>query len=282
MTKKKTDQKDVTLDKESKDSSSITFEKVKSSFTNTIKSADDLVHPKAGKITYLVFKIMTILTFTVGIPLFVLFYQFTIIDDAYTFENTPVVYDDGTVQRSLVSTKQFTYESIDQSIAEIEALENNNDTFDSLSDTNVFKTSYYVKDGEIVFADENTSGETTYAYFYSIFADTTSLPLDQWATNADTATVFSSFTKEMFNTFLIENSSYETITSSSDAKAAFRTTYPPQKYIDNQNDDIFKNGAIAGFVLVGFGIIFGLLWFWFSKFANVPLKSTKEEIKEQE
>lgn len=178
MTKKNKDKKEVTLEQESKKTSSNNFEKIKSSFTNTIQSADDLVHPKAGKISYLVFKIMTILTFTVGIPLFVLFYQFSIIDDAYTFEDTPVVYSNSVsgIERSLFSTQQFTYEAIDQSIAEIEAL-SETETFEDLSQTNVFVTSYRSAD-DISIEIVDTYGSDTYSYFYSIFIDTDELSVD--------------------------------------------------------------------------------------------------------
>lgn len=72
-------------------------------------------------------------------------------------------------------------------------------------------------------------------------------------------TFFALATKAEFNAFLVDNSSFESINSTKDAQEAFKTAYPPQKYIDSENDDIFKIGAIAGFTLIGAGIIFGLV-----------------------
>lgn len=181
MSMKKTDQENVTLDQDSTDSSS-TFERMKSSFGSAIQSADDAVHPKTGKIVYLVFKILTILTFALGIPLFVLIYQFTIIDDAYTFENTDIVYknNDGVI-RPTKFTQMFTYDAIDDSIAEIENLADG-DNFSSLDSKNVFVASYALvknADDEYEVQIVDSSSDSTNSFFYSIFEKTDTLTVDE-------------------------------------------------------------------------------------------------------
>lgn len=276
-----------------KDKSSTSEKKITKHFNNlkqktskTISDIDAKTNPKHGKILYLVSKWTTILIFIIVIPLFVLFYQFSINVDKYTFSANLVLSQETPVKDVLRETPMImevdytvNYDYIDSSIQEVENLDSNQ-KFSDLDSNNLFLTTcfYNNDDNEVNFEQWSSTGDSVPFFFAYVYTPTSSnYTYENW--QADAKVWPTIFTKDDFNQKLgFDAANAEP--SVSDVQSQFRKQFPPQGGL-NYDENVSQTGSIVGWVLIVFGLITSLLWFWFSKFSQVQISKPKKTSKEK-
>ncbi len=254
--------------------------KVSLGFSSGINAIDSKTNPIVGKYLYVIFKWLTLAILFVVLPLFVLLFQFGATEDGYVFSYDTVVAGDtdaSGVATFLVNdtvSVSYDYDTIDDSIDLI----------------------YQNKIVDSIFSLQDDA--TNMYFFYGVFVN----DYNDWAIEATTPTLESYVVaseewwttvstspdqKALFGEWLAaktttddDDSAATYVNDSALAKKAFREIYKPVSFT-NSNEDILNIGLITGWTLVGVGILISILWFWFSKFSEVPL-SEKTKAKRED
>ena len=259
------------MNKENNTEDKVSFiSKIKKSFGDSVGKIDSKTDPIVGKYLYLVFKWLTIAIFIIAIPLFILFYQMSSIEDKYAFSFNGVSYD-GTNYDKNDYSKEYYYSDIDESI----------DLFyDSAG------TEYGIFDDTIIDPATIGGSETEVYLFYGIFnGDVASQVssqnitfMDYYTTSTDPL-IMDSFTityfEDTLNSMTITD---EIINDAESAKTAMREIFIPFGWLGSSSS-IETNGIIISWTLVGIATLSGALWYWFSKYSEVELKDKKNKEK---
>ena len=256
----------------------------KNPMSGMVLAIDNKTNPKAGKTLYKFFKWATILIFVLAIPLFMIVFSMTNLDEIYTFKGI-ISEQVGSQYKEKEITEVFDYDDIETSIEDI------------------YDGDLVIKADNIFLTQESETG--TYI-FYSLFAGEFEInDLNQVEImNSDGTTTWISYLDydenqqdvAIFNEYLDKPSFSRWITSisteyddptsitSEQAIETFKIVFPSSSGMLTENaDEISKLGNIIGWSLIGLGILFSLGWMWFSKFSNVSLKKdSSEENKEEE
>lgn len=262
--------------------------KISSSFSSAINSIDSKINPKVGKYFHKLFKTLTFLLLIAVIPLFVLFYQFSMIDDVASFKTiylSKVMTE--SLEESYISNsfeQTFTYEEIDKSIED----SYNTDSFVNT----IFDTS--INEGEVrlfytyfVSFDPSKISESAY-YETSILPIDDSIqsmkdiniPVSEGEVPISLSELFgkpeSVEPKEVLAYKIGQRNgespmNYENVDA---AQKGFRTAFGVSG-ATTKDEKVSKIGFIVSWSLLGAAVLTWILTFWFSKFSEVPLKSKK-------
>ena len=280
MSKKK--QKAIDSDKTNNEEESKPgfFKKIKSSLGKAVNKIDSKTNPKTGKIIYVTSRWLTIASFVIVIPMFVLFYQFAMIEngttfnytgvDAYTTSEGTVIYDSKTF------TASYTYEEINNSI-------------DIVYETGSFENTIFYDTVQEANPSNSTLTDEPIYFFYGVsnggynFGET--ITDEEEYFNDSTTTPATTGAREIFAmdlanlTLTPDDEQADYLTDVAYVKDTFYKFFGVESFTTD-NDTFATAGLITSWTLVVVGMLFLFSTLWFSKFSEVPLKEPTEDTKD--
>ncbi len=249
--------------------------KISSGLSSGIDAIDSRTNPVVGKYLYVIFKWTTVALFFLVLPLFILFFQFAATEDGYVFTYDSVVVSDSVWVNAEVSDSHD-YQEIDAAIDLIYENRIEESIFSKVDESTGIYFYYGVAEGGYQQWASTLPDPATAAFEGYVTASQT-----WWETvsdsTADQATLFGTWIAAKTTTD--EDDTAETYANDKGlAKTKFREFYEPT-LMTNNDEDILNIWFITGWVIVGVGVITSILWFWFSKFSEVPLSDKAKDKK---